>query len=93
MATNYSATVWPGMVLPPVAATTKNGGTAEAPDAPPQVVPAPTATQAVDFDPVAAANAVKATSYVRPPVTEQQIRSEFGIVLGSDVVTNPYPPA
>ncbi len=89
--TTYDASVWPPMALPTVQATTGDGGTAEPPVAPPLAVPEPTATESVDFTPVAVANATVETEYVRPHVTQAETDAEFGIVNGSNVVTNPYP--
>lgn len=89
--TTYDASVWPPMALPTVQATTGNGGTAEAPDAPPLAVPDPTATETVDFQAEPDANATVETEYIRPHVTQAETDAEFGIVNGSNVVTNPYP--
>lgn len=89
MATTYSATVWPPLEVPAPESTTGNGGTADAPTAPPQALPEPTETRAIDHDPTPPP--AVSTTYVRPAVTQATTDAVFKIVNGSNVVTNPYP--
>lgn len=73
----YNATNWPAMQYPGATSSSKAGGTAEAPDAPPSALPRPTA-KAVEWD--AAATPANTTTKESPVTTQQGINTTFGIV-------------
>lgn len=91
-ATGFTSAIWPAMVYPPFprvqnvqALTTtapvpssRNGGTAAPPVAPPMVVPAPLSVGRVSFAP--AATIRPNLTVVSPTVTQKQINTLFRIV-------------
>jgi hypothetical protein len=87
----YNANVWPPMALPSVQAVSRNGGIAAAPATPSQVLPTPTETRVIDYQPKPPLPIIRISVRVRPTVTAAGTRAIFGIVNGSDVVPSPAP--